>query len=325
MRFSNGLETGLSIVLVFSSANHKYESNKHRKRINMSYIFPPEIILNGIIVGTLYGFTAMGLALVAGVTKIINCFHGASLMLGAYISYFTSIFLNIDPFFTVPISMSILAVIGFGIHKGLIERLLKKPELSGSLTLLATYALLQIATASGLIVWTANIRYMRTIFMNVRIELFGISSTMEKILSFLFAISITTILVLFLRRTFVGKAVRATAEDRVGALLMSLDVSKMYLLTFVLGSALAGGAGSIIGIITPFTPNTSFTYLLTCFSIMALGGMGNISGAFLGGLILGLSENLGAFYLGGAVRPLVTFYLLVVVLLLKPEGLLGGK
>jgi len=282
----------------------------------------------GILVGALYGLAAVGLSLVFGVTKFLNVAHGELLMLGGYASFWAFTLLGVDPFLSFPSTILFLLVIGVVLYKVLFSRMVKlTEELKIRNTLLIGFGLSLILQNLALRLWTADDRGITTVYSGWAITLLGVRFPVVRVASLGIALVSLLALHLFLRQTYTGKAIRATVQDWEAASLMGIDIHKVYLLSFVLGAALAGVAGTLVSVGYSIEPSMGLDWTLKALIVMVLGGLGSITGTFVGGIVLGVTESATSYLIpgGGTYREVVGLVLFVLVLILRPQGLFGAK
>ncbi len=290
----------------------------------MSVFLTPQIIaqviVSGILAGALYAMIALGLALIFGVMRVINVAHGTLLMLGAYTSFWLFHLWGVNPLLSLLISMPVLFLVGVVLERLFVNRVVDAPELS---SLLLTFGL-SIAIANlAQYVWTADYRSVEYLTTSLRFG--GLAFSAARVVSFALALLITLASFWVLRFTKIGKAIRATSQSREVALVCGINVPHIYLITFGIAAALAGAGGSLVSIMFSIFPEMGDTYLVRSFVVIVLGGAGNYPGAFLGGIILGLTENLASLLLSAQVAPAFSYALMVLVLLLCPQGLFRGR
>ncbi len=281
-----------------------------------------QILLNGILLGGLYGLTALGFSLVWGITNIINLAHGVFIVLGAYITYWMFELTGIDPFLTIPVSMLMLFLLGYIVQSSIINLIIRAPIF---MTLLLTFGIEIALTNIILLTWSADYRMVTPWYSGSGISTEGIAVPYIRILTFLIAISLTVLLHLFLTKTKTGNAIRATGMDIIAAKLNGVNVSRIYSITFGIGAALAGSAGSLISVTHSFSPTIGGSLTLKSFVICVLGGLGSAGGALVGGVVLGLVESFGSVYLGSGFKDAISFAMLVLVLVVSPRGILGKE
>ena len=290
----------------------------------MNAVLTPEmigqVIISGVLSGALYSMVALGLALIFGVMRVINIAHGPLLMLGAYVTFFLYSRLGMNPFLTVPVAMAVLFVIGMLLQRTLVFRVVDAPELSSLLlTFGISIALVNIAQN----LFSSDLRAVEYITGSWIVG--GLALSKPRFIAFLFALAVTGGAFLFLKTTRLGKAIRATSQSREVALVCGIDVPRIHMLTFGLASALAAGGGALLAVIVAIQPEMGGVWTFKSFLVIVLGGAGNYPGALLGGMLLGLVEQLASLFLTTQLSEVVAYVLLVVVLLIRPSGLLGGR
>jgi branched-chain amino acid transport system permease protein len=279
-----------------------------------------QVLLSGVLSGALYALVALGLALIFGVMRVINIAHGPLLMLGAYVTYFLYSRAGMNPFLTVPVSMAVLFVVGLLLQRALVFRVVGAPELS---SLLLTFGISIALVNLTQLAFTSNLRTVEYITGSWIVG--GLALSKPRFIAFLFAATLTALAFLFLKSTRLGKAIRATSQSREGAMVCGIDVGRIHLLTFGLASALAAGGGALLAVIVAIQPEMGGVWTFKSFLVIVLGGAGNYPGALLGGMLLGLVEQLASLFLTTQLSEVVAYVLLVLVLLIRPTGLLGGR
>lgn len=280
----------------------------------------------GILVGALYGLAAVGLSLVFGVTKFLNVAHGELLMLGGYLSFWAFTLLKVDPFLTLASTIVCLLILGLVFYKLLFGRMVKLPEAAKiQNTLLVGFGLSLILQNLALRFFTADTRGITTSYSGMVFTVAGVRFPVVRLASLALAVIILLALDLFLRKTYTGKALRATVENWEAATLMGIDIQKVYLLSFVMGSALAGVAGCLVAVGYSIDPMMGLTWTLKGLIVMVLGGLGSIMGTFVGGIILGVTESATGFFLSLTYREVVGLVLFLAILVFRPQGLFGSK
>jgi branched-chain amino acid transport system permease protein len=280
----------------------------------------------GILVGSLYGLAAVGLSLVFGVTKILNVAHGELLMFGGYASFWAVTLLGIDPFLSIIPAVLFLAVIGYILYKLIFSRLVKLDEsVKIQNTLLVGFGLSLILQNIALRLWSADTRGITTFYSGWAVTSFGIRFPIVRVASLVIALVTLLALELFLRRTYTGKALRATVENWEAATLMGIDTQKVYLLSFIMGASLAAIAGTLVSVGYSIDPAMGLNWTLTSLIVMVLGGLGSIIGTFVGGIVLGVTQSATGFLLSQSYREVVGLVLFLLVLVLRPQGLFGAK
>ena len=283
-------------------------------------------LVYGILVGALYGLAAVGLSLVFGVTKILNVAHGELLMLGGYASFWIFKLLGLDPFLSIPLVIVYLILIGAILYKVLFSRLIKLTEESKiKNTMLVGFGLSLILQNVALRLWTADDRGVTVSYSGMAFTFLGIRFPIVRLAGLVISLVFLVALHLYLRRTYMGKAIRATVENWEAATLMGIDIHKVYILAFVLGSALAGVAGVLVSASYSINPGIGLEWTLKALIVMVLGGLGNFVGTFVGGLVLGVTESATSLFINSNYREVAGLLLFILVLVVRPQGLFGQK
>ncbi len=279
-----------------------------------------QALISGILIGGVYALIGIGLTIIFGVMRVINFAHGELLMVGMYATYFLFTLLHVDPFLSIVITIPLMFLFGVLLQKVFINRVL------GALPqnqILLTIGLGLIMSNSVMLAFTSDYKILTTRYSSSSMKVAGISISTPLLISFAITAAITAGLYWFLLKTDTGQAIRATAQDREAARLMGINVGRMSIIAFGLGSALAGTAGALISPTYYIFPQVGSVFTLKAFVITVLGGMGSVIGATLGGVLIGMAESIGGVYFGAGWKDVVVFVLFLLVLLFKPAGLLG--
>jgi branched-chain amino acid transport system permease protein len=279
-----------------------------------------QVIVSGILAGGLYAMVALGLGLIFGVMRVINIAHGPLLMLGAYTTYFLTTRVGMNPLLTVPVAMAALFVVGVLLQRGLVFRVVDAPELS---SLLLTFGISIALVNLAQLAFTSDLRAVE--YITGAWVIGGLAVSKPRMIAFLFAAGVTALSFVLLQRTRLGKAIRATSQSREVAMVCGVDVARIHMLTFGFASALAAAGGALLAVIVAIQPEMGGVWTFKSFLVIVLGGAGNYPGALLGGLLLGLVEQIAALFLTSQLSEVVAYVLLVLVLLVRPTGLLGGR
>jgi len=279
-----------------------------------------QVVINGVILGGFYAAIAVGFTLVWGVMNIINVAHGTALMAGAYVSYWALVFLGLDPFLSIPLSFFILYLGGFFAQKYLINLIIKAPLF---MTFIATYGISLIIENLALYFFGAEYRSAIPAYAGTGFTIGTLVIPYVRIGVLMVSLILVFSLFLFLERTKVGLAIRATRMNRDAAKLMGVNIGKVYAVTFGIGVAMAGAAGSLMATAFMIGPAMGGRYLLRAFVVCILGGLGNVNGALVGGLMFGLVEALGALFLGPGYQESISMGVMVLILAIKPTGIIG--
>ena len=279
-----------------------------------------QMVVSGLLAGGLYALVALGLSLIFGVMRVINLAHGALLMLGAYTTYWLFALFGLNPFLSLLVSVPMLFVVGAVLQKLFVHRVVDAPELS---SLLLTFGISIFIANVAMLAWSSDYRSVE--FLTGSFILGQIAVSKPRLISFIVALGLTGLAFLFLHRTKIGKAIRATSQHRDVAQVCGIDVRRIDVITFGLGAGLAGAGGSLVSVMYAVYPEMGLIYVFKSFLVIALGGAGNYPGAFFGGLLLGLVEGLASIFLTAQLSEVIAYVFLVVVLLVRPAGLLGGR
>mgnify|MGYP001588373010 FL=1 len=279
-----------------------------------------QVVISGILAGALYAMVALGLALIYGVMRVINIAHGPLLMLGAYTTFFLYSAFGLNPYLSIPVTMAVLFLVGVGLQRTLVFRVVDAPELS---SLLLTFGVSIALVNLAQLAFTSDLRAVEYLTGSFPLGPFAVSKT--RLVAFVFAAAVTGLAFLFLQRTRLGKAIRATSQHREVAMVCGIDVQRVHLITFGLATALAAAGGALLAVIVAIQPEMGQIWTFKSFLVIVLGGAGNYPGALLGGMLLGLVEQGASLFLTTQLSEVVAYLLLVVVLLVRPTGLLGGR
>jgi branched-chain amino acid transport system permease protein len=281
-----------------------------------------QVLINGILLGGLYACSAMGFSVIWGVMNLINLAHGSMIILGAYITYTITTATGMDPFLTLPISGAVLFILGYWIQKYVINIVIDK---SVFMTLLLTFGLDLILINTNLLLFTADLRSITPWYAGLGWEIGSVKIPYTRFGVFLLSMVLTTVLFLFMNRTKLGNAIRATSFDRDAAGLVGVNVLKIYAVTFGIGAGMAGMAGSLISVLYSFSPVTGTSYTMKAFVVVILGGLGSIPGAIVGGMVLGIVENFASVVFDAGYKDAISFILLVLILVWRPRGIMGKR
>jgi branched-chain amino acid transport system permease protein len=277
-------------------------------------------LVNGVLTGSLYAMIGIGLTVIFGVMRIINLAHGEFVMLGMFSAYWSFTLLGIDPFLAAVLWMPLFFVAGMLVYRNLIRAIMPGGELN---TLLYTAGLSLLIANVALLVWTGNYRTLNLRYAVRPLRPFGIAVPVPLAIAFAFAALVTAGLWLFLAKTDTGRAVRATSQNAEAAALMGINVERVAMITFGLGTALAANAGALLVPSLYLYPTVGEILIVKCFVIVVLGGLGSIPGAIAGGVLLGVVESLGAVYVSVAYKDGIGFVIFLLILLFRPQGLFG--
>jgi branched-chain amino acid transport system permease protein len=281
-----------------------------------------QIAANGLVLGGLYACIAVGFSLVWGVLNVINILHGSFIVLGSYVAYFGYVHLGIHPFISVVIAGAVLYVLGYGLQAGIINRVVTAPVL---ITLTLTFGLDLIMNNAMLVAFTADYQAVNLANPLGTLKIGPVYLPGDRVAAMVLALLLTVLLYRLLRDSRIGRAIVAVRMDREAAALMGVDVKHINAITFAVGAFMAGAAGALLSIIFPISPLNGPLFLGKAFVVCVLGGLGSVPGAMVGGLMLGVIESFGSYWLGPEHAMTLSFALLLILLFVRPSGLMGRR
>jgi branched-chain amino acid transport system permease protein len=279
-----------------------------------------QTLLSGILIGLVYALVAVGLTMIFGVMDIVNFAHGEFLMFGMYASFWLFSLYALDPLFTLPLTALMLFALGVAVYYIVIRRIIEAPMLSQIFT---TFGLMILFRGVAQFLWKPDFRSVNNSLATGNINLGGLHFGLPQIVAAAGAIVVTGLVWWFLNRTRLGAALEATASDREAAQLMGIPSQRMFALSWGIGAACAGAAGGLLSAFYSVYPEVGADFILIAFVVVALGGFGSVTGAFYAGIIVGVVEVLGGFLLGPQYKLALVLLLYLLVVLLRPQGLLG--
>jgi len=278
-----------------------------------------QLLVNGILFGTMYGIAAIGLSLIFGTMRIIFIAQGTVIVFFAYLRYWLFTLFGIDPYLSLILVVPFSLLLGMGFYQGLFKRVAALED--KNISLLIAIGLMFLVENLMTVFWTANPRSLQTEYTTLVFRPMGINIPFNRFIGLIIATLSTAGVVIFLKKTLIGIAVRAASEDMVSVTLMGIGPHRVNAVAFAIGIGLAGVAGVGLATIYAFDPFYGFIFVLKALISLAIGGIGSVSGALLGGIILGLLESLASFFLSGGWSDAVSYAIFLLVLMFKPEGL----
>lgn len=278
-------------------------------------------IINGLAQGSIYALIGIGFALIFGVLGLVHFAHGEVYMIGAFLGFMLVSVFHLDVFSSLLLAMLGAAILGVIVESVAFRPLRKAPDVAPMVCTLGLSVVLQNVAA---LIWGSDTKSIPDTIPNQVVPFLGAQISFQQV--FIFAVSILLMLALqyVLYRSKIGRAIRATAQNKDAAALMGVNIDTVIASTFAVGSSLGGAAGVLVGVYyNAFYPMMGFMAGLKAFTATVLGGLTSVPGAVLGGLILGVAENLGAAYISSGYRDIFAFAILILVLLIKPSGILG--
>ena len=277
------------------------------------------IIAVGLLLGGIYSLVAVGLNLIFGVVRIVNFAQGEFVMLGMYGTFAAQLALGFDPYIAPVIVVPLLFALGCAVYWLLLRPLQGEPMMQ----VFATFGLL-MALENIVLAVTRGVGYsVNSALSQISIKLGPLQIGLTRVIVLTAATAVAIALGWYLKTSLPGKAIRAIAQDRRAARLMGINVDRMYMISFGIGTALAGLAGCLLAPLYTMSPQIGANFIMPAFAVVVLGGLGSVAGAYVGGIIVGLTEALAGYYLDPALKQAVLFMVFIIVLLVRPQGLFG--
>jgi branched-chain amino acid transport system permease protein len=288
--------------------------------LDFDILFPS--LLNGLTTGAVYALVALGLTLIYGVLHIINFAHGASLMLALYGVYLLNTRLGWDPYLALPVMVAGMFALGYALQRLVINRASHGKDEN---ILLVTLGLAVVMENLALLAFSGDTRSIDTPYTLSTVPIGPAMIALPKLIAFGGALAVAALLLWIVKRTDLGRAIRAVAKEKQGAKLMGIDVEHVYAMSFGIGLACLGAAACFLLPAYYVNPQVGSGFVLVAFTIVVLGGMGSFSGALLGGLLIGVVESIGGLLLGDSLGQVGIYLIFIAVLLLRPQGLFGDR
>lgn len=279
-----------------------------------------QTLLSGLLVGLVYALVAVGLTLIFGVMDIVNFAHGEFLMLGMYASFWGFALWRLDPLFTLPLTALGLFAVGAALYRVVIRRITDAPMLSQIFT---TFGLMILFRGLAQYLWKPDFRSVDQTVTAGKVAFAGLQFGLPQVVAAGGAVATTGAVWWFLRATRLGAALEATAADKEAAALMGIDAQRMFALAWGIGAACAGVAGALLSAYYPIFPEVGASFILVAFVLVALGGFGSVAGAFWAGILVGVVEVVGGFLWDPAYKMVLVLSLYLLVVWLRPQGLMG--
>lgn len=279
-----------------------------------------QALVNGILLGGVYALYSAGFSLIFGVMGVVNIAHGELVMLGAFLTYWMVVLLKVSPFVTLPFSLVGLFFLGYWMQRLTINRVVGSPAI---MSYILTFGVHLFIANLALLAWTADPRDIVSPFSGSSFLVFGLVIPYIKLIGFCLSLAVIGGLYWLLHHSRPGRAIQATAQDLSMARLAGVDVRRIFALTFGLGAAIAGLAGSLVAMNSQVQPDMGMSYTIIAFCVVVLGGMGYMPGALIGGLILGVVGSVSSVMLNEGWARAITFFLLYLMLVLRPSGITG--
>jgi len=281
-----------------------------------------QLALQGFLMGGVYGLIALGLSLIFGVMKVINFAHGEMMVFAMFLSITLLLWGGLDPYLSLVIVAAVMFGIGYAVQRVFVNRILDLPEAMQVLVLVGLGIIFENGT---LMIWGGSDLSPKTSLALSSFRWGPVTVDVPRLIAFILAVVITLLVLLFLKKTNIGKSIRAAADNRYGALIIGAHINRLYGICFGIGAACVGAAGALLVPLMPAKATMGAPYTMVSFVIVILGGMGSLIGALIGGLIIGVAESLGTVFLPSSMKQVVSFTIMIVILLFKPQGLFGGR
>jgi branched-chain amino acid transport system permease protein len=277
-------------------------------------------VLTGLGIGGLFAVTALGLSLVFGVMKVMNLAHGEFIVLGAYIAFYLTQWIGLDPLIGMLVAAAVVAAIAYPLQHYALSPVMSR---GAEAPLLITFGVSVVLQNLFVISFTADTRSLSAGYAQSNISLLGVQMPVIYVITLVLSIVLLALTHLIVTRTGFGRRLRASSEDAAAAEVMGVNVRRVYSATYALAAASAAIGGALVGLAFSFAPTTGTTYLVTGFAVVVLGGVGSIKGTLIGGLMLGVIESVGATFVGDGWRVFIGCLVVLIVLSIRPQGLFG--
>jgi len=281
-----------------------------------------QLTINGLMLGGIYAIISIGLTLIFGVLEVVNFAHGEFLMMAMYGTYFLFHLFGIDPYLSLLVIIPLFFFLGMGTQRVIIQPLLNAPHLN---QIFVTIGLSLVLQNLALFFFKSDYRTVKTSYSGLNLMMGGLMFNVARLVAFLVALAIMAGLLIFLKKTLTGKAIRGLVQQRRAAMLMGIDVYRHYQIAFGIGLACAGAAGAIIMPIYYVFPTVGALFVLTAFVVVILGGYNSLVGSVVGGLLIGVVESFSGFFISMHLKEAIYFVLFIGILLFRPTGLLGRR
>jgi branched-chain amino acid transport system permease protein len=281
-----------------------------------------QLIVSTILLGGIYALIAVGLTLIFGVMRVVNFAHGEFLMLAMYAAFWAWALLHFDPYVTLVVSLPLFFALGW-----LSYRIVMRPvvQASHNVQVFTTVGLSIVLQNVALVLWTADARFVRTDYYAVVVRVGGAVSNWAQLIAFAVAVVLTAGLFAFMRWSYTGKVMRATAQDRHASSLMGIDTDRVYALTWAVGITCVGAAGVLLAPVYPVYPTAGLQFVLIAYVSVVLGGLGDMAGALIAALVVAAVEVIGSYVIGTAWKEALYLVLFIGILVVRPAGLFGQR
>jgi branched-chain amino acid transport system permease protein len=282
----------------------------------------PQLAVSTVLLGGIYALVAVGLTLIFGVMRVVNFAHGEFLMLAMYLAFWAFSLLHVDPYLTLVVSLPLFFVVGWVSY-----RVVMRPVVHAShnVQVFTTVGLSIALQNVALVLWTADARFVRTEYYAVVLRFAGAAFNIAQLVAFAVAVVFTAALFAFMRRSYTGKVMRATAQDRQASALMGIDTDRVYAITWAVGITCVGAAGVLLAPVYPVYPTAGLQFVLIAYVTVVLGGLGDMAGALIAALLVAAVEVVGSYVIGTAWKEVLYLLLFIGILVVRPAGLFGQR
>lgn len=281
-----------------------------------------QLLVSGILLGGLYAMISIGLNLIFGVLRIVNFAHGEFIMVSMYLAYWTYFYYKIDPYISAFVIAPLTFLLFMTVFRPFVVKLADSSHLG---QVFITFGIGIVLQNLALMLFSADYRSVDTAYSRMRIALGEVQFSLARLVVFLLSLVFTAALYYYLKKSYMGKTIRATMQNRTVAMLMGIDTRKVYVFTFALGAAITAFAGGLLLPIFYVYPTIGFNFALIAFIVVILGGLGSIRGTLAGGFVIGLTEALSGYFISASMKQLVYFCIFILILVLRPAGLFGQR
>lgn len=282
----------------------------------------PQLVVSTLLLGGVYALIAVGLTLIFGVMRVVNFAHGEFLMVGMYVAFWAFALLRFDPYLTLVLSLPLWLLVGRLSYHAVMRPVV---HASHNVQVFTTVGLSIALQNVALVLWTADARFVRTDYYAVVVRIGGAAFNVAQIVAFAVAVALTAGLFAFMRWSYTGKIMRATAQDRQAAALMGIDTDRVYAITWAVGIACVGSAGVLLAPIYPVYPTAGLQFVLIAYVAVVLGGLGDMAGALIAAVVVAAVEVIGSYVVGTAWKEVLYLLLFLAILVVRPAGLFGQR
>jgi branched-chain amino acid transport system permease protein len=282
----------------------------------------PQLAISTVLLAGIYALIAVGLTLIFGVMRVVNFAHGEFVMLGMYLAFWAFALLALNPYVVLACSLPLFFVTGLASYRLVMRPVIRE---SHNVQIFTTVGLSIALQNLALVFWTGDFRFVRSEAASVAVRLGGTAFNLAQVVAFAVSVAFTAVLFAFMRWSYAGKVMRATAQDRQTAALMGIDTDRVYALTWAIGVVCVGAAGVLLAPLYPVYPTAGLQFVLISYVVVVLGGLGDMMGALVGSLMVAAVEVVGSYAIGTAWKEVLYLLLFIGILLVRPAGLFGQR